>query len=417
MALEKKDISRKLLNPFKGDKAIWFIFVVLAIISLVSVFSSIGYTAIITHTTPEKALVRHFLFIVVTFVIVILLSNFDYRKFSGFSLIGFLLAIALLSIVLFKGHSDNVAGSGMSRWIYIPLIGRFQPSEFAKVIIIIYLARLLAQEKNNIHEWTTFRKVLLPVVIIAVLIVSDNLSTAVIIYVISFIMIRLSPAQPKHLWLSTIAMLLFGLALITIGDKMNIPFLERSNTWASRIDKWLNFNEEEVSQESMAKMAVATGKMTGVGIGSTIQARLMTQANNDLIYAIILEETGMVGGIIVFLLYVFLYIRCIRIAWRCNGYFGRMTVVGLGTMIFVQAAIHMCVSVGALPITGQTLPLISSGGSSYLCMGLAIGVIQSVAYDVNKTNPEQGRKRKKPTENAESQNAKTEAKESENNTQ
>ena len=130
-------------------------------------------------------------------------------------------------------------------------------------------------------------------------------------------------------------------------------------------------------------MAVASGKFFGVGIGSTIQARLMTQANNDLIYAIIIEETGMFGGILVFLLYFFLYVRCINIALRCKGDFGRMTVIGLGTLIFLQAAIHMGVSVGALPVTGQTLPLISSGGTAYMCMGLALGIIQSVAYDVN----------------------------------
>jgi cell division protein FtsW len=109
----------------------------------------------------------------------------------------------------------------------------------------------------------------------------------------------------------------------------------------------------------------------------------MTQANNDLIYSIIIEETGMFGGMIVFLLYLYLYIRCIRIAIKCKGDFGRMTVVGLGTLIFLQAAIHMSVSVGALPVTGQTLPLISSGGTAYLCMGLALGIIQSVAYDSN----------------------------------
>ncbi len=383
MAKDRQDISRKLLNPFKGDKAIWFIFLVLAIISLISVFSSIGYSAVISDRTPEQAFVRHLMFVVVTFVVVILLSNFNYRQFSRASWFGYIISIALLIAVFVIGHKSNESGSGMSRWLILPLVGRFQPSELAKVIVIIYLARLLAQEKDNLKEWTTFRNILIPIFIITVLILSENLSTAVIIFFVCLAMLRLAPINVKHWRLTILALVVCGALALVVGEKMNIPFLARSETWANRIDNWLNFNDQELSQESMARMAVASGKFFGVGIGSTIQARLMTQANNDLIYAIIIEESGMLGGIIVLLLYVYLYIRCIKIAMRCKGDFGRMTVIGLGTLIFLQAAIHMSVSVGALPVTGQTLPFISSGGTAYLCMGLALGVIQAVAYDVN----------------------------------
>lgn len=383
MAKDRQDISRKLLNPFKGDKAIWFIFLVLAIISLISVFSSIGYSAVISDRTPEQAFVRHLMFVVVTFVVVILLSNFNYRQFSRASWFGYIISIALLIAVFVIGHKSNESGSGMSRWLMLPLVGRFQPSELAKVIVIIYLARLLAQEKDNLKEWTTFRNILIPIFIITILILSENLSTAVIIFFVCLAMLRLAPINVKHWRLTILALVVCGALALVVGEKMNIPFLARSETWANRIDNWLNFNDQELSQESMARMAVASGKFFGVGIGSTIQARLMTQANNDLIYAIIIEESGMLGGIIVLLLYVYLYIRCIKIAMRCKGDFGRMIVIGLGTLIFLQAAIHMSVSVGALPVTGQTLPFISSGGTAYLCMGLALGVIQAVAYDVN----------------------------------
>ena len=383
MAKDRQDISRKLLNPFKGDKAIWFIFLVLAIISLISVFSSIGYSAVISDRTPEQAFVRHLMFVVVTFVVVILLSNFNYRQFSRASWFGYIISIALLIAVFVIGHKSNESGSGMSRWLMLPLVGRFQPSELAKVIVIIYLARLLAQEKDNLKEWTTFRNILIPIFIITILILSENLSTAVIIFFVCLAMLRLAPINVKHWRLTILALVVCGALALVVGEKMNIPFLARAETWANSIDTWLNFNDQELSQESMARMAVASGKFFGVGIGSTIQARLMTQANNDLIYAIIIEESGMLGGIIVLLLYVYLYIRCIKIAMRCKGDFGRMTVIGLGTLIFLQAAIHMSVSVGALPVTGQTLPFISSGGTAYLCMGLALGVIQAVAYDVN----------------------------------
>ena len=379
----RDNISRKLLNPFKGDKAIWFIFLLLAIISLISVFSSIGYSAALSGKSPEQVFVRHLIFVVLTFVVVILLSNFNYRRFSGISWLGYLVSLGLLVAVLVIGHKSNDAGSGMSRWLQLPLVGRFQPSELAKIVIVVYLARLLTQEKNNLKEWTTFRNILIPVLILVALVVSENLSTALIIFFICFAMIRIAPINVNHWRLTILGLVVLGALALLIGDKMNIPFLARSGTWSSRIDNWLNFNEDELSQESMARMAVGSGKLFGVGIGSTIQARLMTQANNDLIYSIIIEETGMVGGLVVFLLYLYLYVRCIKIAIKCKGDFGRMTVVGLGTLIFLQAAIHMSVSVGALPVTGQTLPLISSGGTAYLCMGLALGIIQSVAYDVN----------------------------------
>ena len=369
------------MNPFKGDMAIWFIFTVLAIISLISVYSSIGFSAITAmRTTPERAFLKHLVFVGVTFIGVALLSNMDYRKLSRLSWFGYLFSIGLLILVWVLG-SDNAAGSGKSRWFYIPMIGSFQPSELAKVVIVVYIARLIAQEKENLKEWATFRNIVIALLFLLLFIAPDNLSTALIIFIVCFAMLRIAPIDPRYWRRTLLGLIGAGLLLIFIGNQFNIPFLARSETWSNRVDNWLNFDPDELSQESMARMAVASGKFLGVGVGSTIQARLMTQANNDMIYAIIIEETGMLGGIVVFLLYALLYMQCIRIAWNCNGVFGRMTVMGLGTLIFLQAAIHMSVAVGALPVTGQTLPFISSGGSAYLCMGLALGIIQAVAQD------------------------------------
>ena len=384
MAKNSIPLHRKLLNPFKGDMAIWVIFICLAIISLIAVYSSIGYTAIITHSTPERAFIKHLAFVATTFVVVIALSNINYRRYASLSWFGYLLSVGLLVAVMVLGHKESTPGSGTNRWIYLPVINQFQPSELAKIIIIVYLARLLALEKETLHEWKTFRNVLIPVFIVTGLILPDNLSTALIIGIVCFAMLRLAPINVGY-WRKTILVLaVLGTLGILVGAKMDFGPLARSSTWTSRIDNWLHFDEDELSQESMARMAVASGKFMGVGIGSTVQARLMTQAHNDLIYAIIMEESGMLGGILVFLLYAFLYLRCIRIAWQCRGTFGSMTVAGLGTLIFLQAAIHMGVSVGALPVTGQTLPFVSSGGTAYLCMGLALGIIQSVAHDVNQ---------------------------------
>lgn len=397
METSKNSKARKLLNPFKGDKAIWFIFTLLAIISLVSVYSSIGFSAIVDGKTPERAFFKHFLFVLVTYVGVILLSNFDYRKFSRYSLLGYVISLVLLVMVLFFGNEDVAAGSGENRWLYLPLIGRFQPSELAKVVTVVFLARLLVQENDNLKDRTVFRNILLTVLAVVALIVKDNLSTAAIIFMVCYAMMRLAPVNVHHWRRALLGLILLGVLAIFLGTKLNIPYLARSETWTNRVDRWLNFNPDNTSQESMARMAVASGKLIGVGVGSTIHARLMTQADNDLIYAIIVEETGMAGGIVVFVLYAILYLRCIKIAWKCKGAFGRLMVAGLGTLIFLQAAIHISVSVGAMPVTGQTLPFISSGGTSYLCMGIALGIIQSVAYDVNLNDPEHaktGRKKK-----------------------
>jgi len=390
MDSDNSNITRKLLNPLKGDKVIWFIFLLLVVISLVSVFSATGYPY---HggSAPLKPFFKHTAFVLVSLILAILLSNFDYRRFSTASWAGYLVSILLLIIALTIGSKDVEAGSGMGRWIKLPLIGRFQPSELAKIVIIVYLARMLTKEQKTLNTWPTMRNIMLYVLVIVALIVRDNLSTSLIIFIVCFAMMRLAPIEVKYWRRTILGLAALGLLVIFIGEKSQIPFLARAETWSGRIDRWLNFDQDELSQESMARMAVASGKFFGAGVGSTVQARLMTQANSDMIYAIIVEETGMFGGILVFLLYLFLYIRCIRIAWRCKGSFGQLTVVGLGTLIFMQAGIHMCVSVGALPVTGQTLPLISSGGTAYLCMSMAIGIIQAVAYDTKIEAPHESR--------------------------
>ena len=164
---------------------------------------------------------------------------------------------------------------------------------------------------------------------------------------------------------------------------------ERQDTWGHRVYSWINPQPDELTQENMARMAIARGGVLGAGIGNTVHARLMTQSHNDFIYAIIIEEMGLVGGIVVFLLYSILYFRCIRLAWRCKGRFGALTVAGMGTVIYLQALVNMSVAVGVLPVTGQTLPFISYGGTAYLFMGCGLGIIQSVAADVYKKEQEE----------------------------
>lgn len=378
-------LKKKINGPLKGDVAIWVIFFILSVISLVAVYSSIGLSAVSTSSTPLRALVKHGIFVLLAWLEVIVIANMNYRRLAPLSVLGYFVSVALLVAVLFIGGTD--AGSGMGRWLVLPGNIRFQPSELAKVVMVVYLARLLAVEKDHLGEWPTFRNICLLTLVVVALILPENLSTAAILFFTCFVTMRFTHVDAR-LWRRTVlALAAIGIVAILISSSQssNSGPLARSETWTSRIDHWMHPDPDELNQENMARMAVASGGFAGVGVGNTVHARLMTQAHNDFIYAIIIEEGGMLMGIFVFLLYAVLYFRCIKLVWKCKGTFGQLSVAGLGTLIFLQAAIHMGVSVGAFPVTGQTLPFISAGGSAYLFMALALGVIQSVAADVNRS--------------------------------
>ena len=375
---------------FRGDKIIWVVFLLLSIFSLVEVYSSIGlYAYSLPGTHPTSLFLKHFAIVVATYVAIIFISRINYRFFSRFAMLGYWATLVLLALML--------ALQG-GRWFRIPVIGQFQPSEIAKVVLIVFVARMLALKKEKMKELGTFLQLLVYIGLVVALILPENFSMAALIFIVCFLMMYLGGVNRKYWW----RMLLVGLVAvaaflaisyyryersITTGQVQELA-LERQSTWGHRLYSWVNPEPETLTQENMARMAIARGGVLGVGIGNTVHARLMTQAHNDFIYAIIIEETGMVGGIVVFLLYSILYFRCIRLAWRCKGRFGALTVAGLGTVIYLQALVNMCVAVGVLPVTGQTLPFISYGGTAYLFMGCGLGIIQSVAADVYKKEEE-----------------------------
>lgn len=379
---------KKLANIFKGDKVIWVIFILLSLISLVAVYSAIGRVAIFTHRTPLSAFFKHLVFVVLSYGFVIGLSNANYRKFSRAFMILYWVSVGLLLflIIFHKG-----------RWISIPFLGQFQPSELAKISVIIMTARLVALNQDTIQELATFGRILVFIGIVAALILPENFSTAALVMIICFIVLYFGNVNKKYWWRIVMVALVgavVGIGTATISyrsgkydqakEDEQKSILSRAATWGHRIDTWLNPNPDELTQENMARMAIATGGLLGKGVGNTVQARLMTQAENDFIFAIIIEEKGSSLGVIIFFLYSILFFRCLKIARQCKGLFGSLILVGLGTLIFVQALTNMLVAVGMMPVTGQTLPLISYGGSAYLCMGMAIGVIQAIAYDTNK---------------------------------
>ncbi len=358
----------------RGDKGIWVVFLLLSIISLVAVYSSIGLEAY-SHQgySPTGLFLKHLLIVAATYAVVILISRVNYRYFSRFAQLGYWIALVLLAVML----------ALHGRWFRLPVIGQFQPSEIAKVVLIIFVARQLALKKDQTEDLGTFLMLLIFIGAVVILVLPENFSTAALIFISSYMVMLFGGVKRSYWWrLLIVLVAIFGIAMfVMLKTGQSSDVLERSETWVNRVDRWLNPNPDELSQENMARMAIARGGVVRFAPGSTVHARLMTQAHNDFIYAIIIEETGMLGGIIVFLLYAIFYFRCVRVAWRCKGRFGALTVAGLGTMIYLQALVNMSVAVGALPVTGQTLPFISYGGTAYLFLGCALGVIQSVAAD------------------------------------
>ena len=367
---------KRKLNILAGDKALWVIFILMSIISLVAVYSTIGYSAITEfHTTPRTMFVKHLGVVVLGFVLIIGLSRVNYRYFSKMSLFGYIISLILVIVVAIM----------QTRWIRIPGVPSFQPSEFAKMVLMIFLARNIAINRDKLDESSTFWILLGTIVLVCAFVVGENLSTALLIFLAGYILLFFGGVNRRMWWRGFAAFAILGLVAFVViyffGDKMD---LFRSSTWGHRLQAWLHPNPNELNQENMARMAVARGGFTGNGIGTTIHGRLMTQAHNDFIYAIIIEEVGMLGAIVIFLLYALFYFRCIRIANACKGLFGSLSVAGIGTVIFLQAFINMAVAVGVLPVTGQTLPFISYGGSSYFFLAMGVAVIQSVAIDNKK---------------------------------
>lgn len=377
----------KMSKIFKGDKTLWVVFMLLSIISLVGVYSSIGLEAY-THGSsggPTGLFLRHLLIVLVSWVIVVVCSRINYRFFSRFAVLGLWASIVLLAVTLMMG----------GRWLRIPVINQFQPSEVAKIALVLFIARMLTLKKDQAAEKSTFFSLLAYIVLVAAFVLPENFSTAALLFVSCYLMLFFGGVDRRRWWTILLVLVIaavagLGIAVHRFNNENDKPeqakteqIMGRSSTWGHRLQSYFEDPDPTViTQENMARMAIARGGVFGKGPGNTIYARLMTQSHNDFIYAIIIEETGLVGGILVLVLYSFFFFRCMRLAWRAQGRFGALVAAGLGTMIYLQAMANMGVAVGVLPVTGQTLPFISYGGTAYLFLSLGLGIIQSVAADV-----------------------------------
>jgi len=371
----------------QGDRVIWVIAIILLVFSLLVVYSSTGLLGFRIGNT-EYFLVKQFIIISFGFILMYVVHLINFKYFSRIAQAMLILAIPLLILTLIFAPNENeslrhfkfnVSGHSLS----------FQPFDFAKLALIMFIARYLAKNKDeNIDPGISFLKIIIPILIICGFILRSNLSTAAILFFVSFIMLFVGKVKIKYLMSFMGIGVGFFIILITISF-FSEGLLPRVDTWTHRIEGFVGSQEnEELYQVQQSKIAVATGGLIGKMPGNSTQRNFLPQPYNDYVYAIIVEEYGILGGITVILLYMILFFRSIKIARKCELKFGSFLVFGISFLMVLQALINMGVAVDLLPVTGQTLPFLSMGGTSlwFSCIGL--GIILSVSKNIQEQDEE-----------------------------
>jgi len=373
-----------LVNTFRGDRAIWALVALFMIYSLLSVYSSSVSVAFTKHGGNTTYFLRSQFFMLVFGLIIIVITHYlPYRIYSSLAGLFLLISVGLLVLTLVIGVRVNEA----TRWIVIPGTGfRLQTSDVAKVALVIYLARELSQYQHDLNNFMLVTKYfMVPVAVVCGLILSENLSTSLMIFGICMIILFIGRVPFKfliaYLGIAVAGIVLFALLLSVVSPNSN-----RVTVWKNRIEHFFSgkANEDESYQSNQAKIAISTGGLIGKAPGKSTQRNMLPQSNSDFIFAIITEEYGLLfGAIPLILAYMILLFRGIAIAKKCETAFPAFLVLGLVIMIVVQAMVNMLVAVGLFPVTGQTLPMISWGRTSVLVISFSIGAILSVSRVVN----------------------------------
>jgi cell division protein FtsW len=372
---------KNVFQHIKGDKTIWAVVSLLALFSFLPVYSSSSNLAYLYGDgNTLKFLLKHFAHLVLGFVILYGVHKVPYHYFKGLSVIALPIVLILLVVTITQG--TTIEGANASRWIRIPFVGfTFQSSTLASVVLLTYVARYLARIKDKM---VTFKETLLPlwvpIFLVLALILPANFSTAAIIFSMISILVFIGGYPIKYLLIILFAGAFFLTLFVVSAKAFPGLFPNRVDTWMSRID---NFTDGEVTeadyQIDKAKIAIASGGITGLGPGKSIQKNFLPQSSSDFIYAIIVEEFGLVGSLFLMFLYMLLLFRFVIVAHKAETVFGKLLVIGVGLPIVFVALINMAVAVAIFPVTGQTLPLISSGGSSIWMTCMAIGMVLSVS--------------------------------------
>jgi cell division protein FtsW len=393
--------TSNLLSKTKGDKVIWALVLLLTLVSLLAVYSATGSLAYKNYKgNTEIYLFKQVAFIMVGIMVIYFAHRVNYTMYSKVARIVFVLTIPLLIYTLFFGVRMNEG----SRWIRLPFINMtMQTSDLAKLSLFMYLARLLSKKQDVIKDFKKgFLPVIAPVAITCILIAPANLSTAMLLGASCLMLLFIGRVSTKHI-LITIGIALIPVIILLSAavirhksgkeevvtvKKTSSTLFGRVDTWIGRVESFIYGSKDDVDndayQVNQAKIAIAKGGVFGVGPGNSTTRDYLPQAYNDFIYAIIIEEYGLMGGAFIMFIYlVFLY-RCIRIFKRCPFAFGAFLALGLSFTLAIQAVANMAVTVNLFPVTGVTLPLVSMGGTSFIFTCLAIGIILSVARNVEQ---------------------------------
>ena len=370
---------QNVFTQIKGDRAIWAIVTLLAIFSFLPVYSAASNLAVGSSNT-FSFFVKHFMHLALGFSIMYGVHRVPYKYFRGLSMVLMPIVFVLLVITMLQG--TTIQGANASRWIQIPVVGvSFQTSTLAAVVIMVYVARYLSKIKD---KQVSFKETILPlwtpVFLILILILPANFSTTAIVFTMIMTLAFVGGYPVKYLGiivlLGIIALVFFVLIAKTTTGSLNV----KVTTWENRILNYSNNSDTEADyQIEKAKIAIASGGIKGVGPGKSVQKNFLPQSSSDFIFAIIIEEYGLIGGLFLLVLYSWLLFRIVIVSQKSDTIFGKLLVLGVGLPIVFQALINMAVAVELFPVTGQTLPLISSGGTSIWMTCLAIGIILSVS--------------------------------------
>ncbi len=373
-----------MLQALRGDKVLWGILALLAVFSFLPVFSaSSNLVYVVGKGTPWGYLIKHFVILTIGFVLMFSVHRIPFQYFKGISIL--MLPVVVLLLIYTASQGTVIAGANASRWIRIPIIGlSFQTSTLASVVLMIYAATYLSKLKEAIPTFkSSLLRFWLPIFVVVLLIFPSNLSTAALLFSM-VLMLAFLAGYPLHylftiIGAGAVAVLLFFLLIKAFPG----AFPNRVDTWINRIENFRSGESPDGNyQVARAKTAIVSGKIFGLGAGKSRMKNFLPQSSSDFIYAIIVEEFGLLGGVGLISLYLLLLYRVVVISYKTTSAFGKLTVIGLGIPIIFQAFINIGVALQVLPVTGQNLPMISSGGTSAWMTCIAMGVILSVSAKV-----------------------------------
>jgi len=372
-----------LYSKIGGDKIIWLVVLLLSIFSVLAVYSSTGTLAYKNHLSTEFYAFKHFSLLIFGLLLMFLAHLFNYRYYSRIAQLLLWISVPMLGYTLIWGTNLNEA----TRWIPLPAINMtFQTSDLAKMALIMYMARILSRKQLVIKD---FKEAFVPIIgwplLVCGLIAPANFSSAIVLFATCLLVMFIGRINLKYLWAvivgGVVIMGIFFMLIMNLEDDM-LP--GRMPTWKSRIESYIGGQEDISFQTKQANIAIARGGITGQGPGNSIQRNFLPQPFSDFIYAIIIEEYGLIGGGLIVFLYLTLLYRSIKIVAKSPRAFGALLAVGLSFSLVIQAMINMGVAIGLFPVTGLTLPLVSMGGTSLWFTSISIGIILSVSRKIEE---------------------------------